>query len=136
MIAAAIFGLVLLAAAEGARVRFRDDQRIAQALAGAGVATLYAVPYGSYALYHLIGNGTASAAMVAVTAAALGLSLRHGAPTAVMGLVGGFLTPLLVGNPERERGALARLSRFAECSRSSRSPGGAAGPGSPRPACC
>ena len=99
MIAAAIFGLVLVGAAEGARVRFHDDQRIAQALAGAGVATLYAVPYGSYALYQLIGSGTAFTAMVAVTAAALGLSLRHGAPTAVMGLIGGFLTPLLVGNP-------------------------------------
>ena len=48
----------------------------------------------------LIGSGTASAAMIAVTAAALVLSLRHGAPTAVMGLVGGFLTPLLVGNPD------------------------------------
>ena len=57
------------------------------------------MPYGSYALYHLIGSGTASAAMIAVTVAALVLSLRHGAPTALMGLVGGFLTPLLVGNP-------------------------------------
>lgn len=99
MTGAAIFGAVLLGAAELARLRFRDDERIAQALAGAGIATLYAVPYGSYALYHLIGSGTASAAMIAVTVAALVLSLRHGAPTAVMGLVGGFLTPLLVGNP-------------------------------------
>jgi uncharacterized membrane protein len=99
MTGAAIFGLALLAAAELARTRFSDDERIAQALAGAGIATLYAVPYGSYALYHLIGSGTASAAMIAVTVAALVLSLRHGAPTAVMGLVGGFLTPLLVGNP-------------------------------------
>jgi uncharacterized membrane protein len=99
MIGAAVFGFALLAAAELARVRFDDDQRIAQALAGAGLATLYAASYGSYALYHLIGSGTASAAMVAVTGAALVLSLRHGAPTAVMGLVGGFLTPLLVGNP-------------------------------------
>jgi uncharacterized membrane protein len=100
MTGAAVFGFVLLGAAEGARLRFRDDQRIAQALAGAGLATLYATPYGSYTLYQLIGSGEASAAMIAVTAAALILSLRHGAPTAVMGLVGGFLTPLLVGNPQ------------------------------------
>jgi len=111
MTGAGIFGLVLLAAAEIARIRFRDDQRIAQALAGAGIATLYAVPYGSHALYHLIGSGTASAAMVAVTAAALILSLRHGAPTAVMGLVGGFLTPLLVGNPDA--GAVPLLAYLA-----------------------
>jgi uncharacterized membrane protein len=99
MIGAAVFGFVLLAAAEFARMRFADDERIAQALAGAGLATLYAAPYGSYALYQLIGSGTASAAMIAVTITALVLSLRHGAPTAVMGLAGGFLTPLLVGNP-------------------------------------
>ena len=36
--------------------------------------------------------------MVAVTAAALLLSLRHGAPTAVMGLAGGFAIPYLVGD--------------------------------------
>jgi uncharacterized membrane protein len=99
MTGAALFGFVLLAAAEVARMRFADDERIAQALAGAGLATLYAAPYGSYALYQLIGSGTASAAMIAVTITALVLSLRHGAPTAVMGLAGGFLTPLLVGNP-------------------------------------
>ena len=74
---------------------------------------LYATVYGSHVLYALIGSGSAFAGMAVVTAAALGLSLRHGVPTAVMGLVGGFLTPLLVGEPQRERGAPAHLSRPA-----------------------
>lgn len=100
MLAAALFGLALVAAGEGARWKMADDPRIAQALVGAGVAVLYAAAYGSYSLYGLIGNGAASAAMFAITAAALGLSLRHGAPTALMGLVGGFLTPALVGDAE------------------------------------
>ena len=68
-------------------------------MVGAGILVLYAAPYGALVLYHLIAIGTASALMVAVTAAALILSLRHGAPSAVMGLAGGFATPLLVGDP-------------------------------------
>lgn len=100
MIAAALFGLALLGAGEAARWKMADDPRIAQALVGAGIAVLYAAAYGTHILYGLIGAGAASAAMLGITGAALGLSLRHGAPTAVMGLAGGFLTPALVGDPD------------------------------------
>ena len=55
-----------------ARGRLADDPRIAQALVGAGIAVLYATFYGSYLLYGLIDSQVASAAMLAVTAAALG----------------------------------------------------------------
>ena len=100
--AAAVFGLVLLGLGEYARAGrlLSDDPRIAQALVGAGIAVLYAAAYGSHSLYGLIGSGAAAAAMLAITGAALGLSLRHGAPTAVMGLIGGFLTPALVGDSD------------------------------------
>jgi uncharacterized membrane protein len=101
MIAAALFGFALLGAGEYAR-RGRllsDDPRIAQSLVGAGIAVLYATVYGSHTLYALIDPATTGALMAAVTALALVLSLRHGAPTALMGLVGGFLTPMLVGDP-------------------------------------
>ncbi|HEX8533753.1 MAG TPA: DUF2339 domain-containing protein [Allosphingosinicella sp.] len=100
MIAAAALGLFLLGAGEYARGGrpLADDPRIGQALVGAGIAILYATTYGSYLLFGLIGSGTASLLMLLITAASLALSLRHGAPTAVMGLVGGFLTPLLVGD--------------------------------------
>jgi uncharacterized membrane protein len=101
MVGAGLFGLALLGAGEWARAgRFADDPRIAQALVGAGVAVLYATVYGTHVLYALIDSRTAFAGMAAVAVAALGLSLRHGVPTAVMGLVGGFLTPLLVGDPQ------------------------------------
>ena len=72
---------------------------------------LYATAYGSHVLYGLIGSAAASGAMLAVTAGALALALRHGAPTAVMGLVGGFLTPLLVGDPDA--GAVPLLAYLA-----------------------
>jgi len=100
MIGAAVFGLLLIGGAEYARRgRFADDPRIAQVLAGAGLAILYATAYGSHVLYGLLDDRAAGAAMVAVSAGALAMSLRHGAPTAVMGLIGGFLTPMLVGKP-------------------------------------
>jgi uncharacterized membrane protein len=100
MIAAALLGLVLIGAGEYARAgRWADDPRVAQALVGAGVAILYAAAYGTHILYDLIGTRTVAAAMVAITAAALVLALRHGAPAAVLGLIGGFLTPALVGRP-------------------------------------
>ncbi|HET9428087.1 MAG TPA: DUF2339 domain-containing protein [Allosphingosinicella sp.] len=113
MIAAALLGLLCIGAGEYARSGrwLSDDPRIAQALVGAGLAILYAAAYGSHILYGLIGTGTASAAMLAITAGALILSLRHGAPTAVMGLIGGFLTPWLVGDPDA--GAVSLLAYLA-----------------------
>jgi uncharacterized membrane protein len=102
MIAAAGLGLLLLALGEYARAGrlFADDPRIGQTLVGAGIAILYATVYGSYLQFGLIGSGTASALMLLVTGAALALSLRHGAPTAALGLTGGFGTPFMVGDPD------------------------------------
>lgn len=113
MIMAALFGLALIGAGEVARRRtdLADDPRIAQALVGAGIFVLYATTYGSLYLHQLISLGAASALMALITAAALGLALRHGAPTAVMGLAGGFVTPLLVGDPES--GAVPLLAYLA-----------------------
>jgi uncharacterized membrane protein len=107
MVGAGLFGLILLGAGEWARAgRLADDPRIAQALVGAGIAVLYATVYGSQILYALIDSRAAFAGMAMVTVAALGLSLRHGVPTAVMGLVGGFLTPLLVGSQNQSAAPL------------------------------
>ena len=102
MILAAAFGLALIAAGEAARRRpdLAGDARVAQALVGAGIFVLYATTYGALTLYGLISLGVASVLMALITAGALLMSLRHGAPTAVMGLVGGFLTPALVGDPD------------------------------------
>lgn len=94
---AGIFGLVLIAVSEAARriERFAEDPRLAQALAGAGIASLYGTLYMAGELYTLIAPATTIALMAIVTAGALFLSLRHGPPTAIMGLVGGFTAPFL-----------------------------------------
>lgn len=96
---AALFGLALIIASEPARRHrlTRDDPRIAQALAGAGVASLYGTLYVAAALYHLIGAGAAFGLLIVVTGAALALALRHGPPTAIMALIGGFVAPLVAG---------------------------------------
>ncbi|UYY57506.1 DUF2339 domain-containing protein [Sphingomonas sp. S2-65] len=96
---AALFGLVLIAGSEAARnlSATRDDPRVAQALAGAGIASLYGTLYMAAALYHLLSPLSAFALVVLVTGAAMALALRHGPPTAAMALVGGFVAPLLAG---------------------------------------
>ncbi|MEA3061508.1 MAG: hypothetical protein QOJ94_1289 [Sphingomonadales bacterium] len=110
---AALFGLLLLALGEYARSRpgAVPDIRVAQALVGAAILVLYATAYGSFIVHHLIGRGTTSALLSMMTAVALILSLRHGAPTAAMGLAGGFATPLLVG--DANAGAVPLLAYLA-----------------------
>ncbi len=94
---AALLGVILLAGSEAARriKRFAEDPRVGQALAGAGIASLYGTLYMASELYALIGPLTAFLLMALVTAGALFLSLRHGPPTAIMGLIGGFSAPFL-----------------------------------------
>ena len=102
VVLAFLFGLALLAGAELA-YRFEArvaDERVRQALAGAGLATLYAGFYLAGTQYGLIGQTLAFLGLAAITAAAIALSYRFGLPSAVLGLVGGFAAPMLVGSDE------------------------------------
>lgn len=95
-----LFGFALVAGAEVA-FRFEDrvrDPRVRQALAGAGLATLYAGVYLAGTQYGLIGAGAAFVGLAAVTGSAIALSFRFGLPSAVLGLVGGFAAPALVAS--------------------------------------
>jgi uncharacterized membrane protein len=97
--AAGLFALLLVVASEAAR-RFpatASDPRIGQALAGAGIASGYGALYLAAALYDLVPPLPAFIVMLAVTALALFLALRHGPPTAVLALAGGFAAPLVAG---------------------------------------
>ncbi len=99
---AGLFGIALVAGAEAA-FRWRErvaDPRVAQALAGAGLATLYAAFYLAGSAYGLIGSTFAFVGLAAVTGAAIGLSFRFGLPSAVLALVGGFAAPALVGSED------------------------------------
>jgi uncharacterized membrane protein len=95
-----LFGGALIGGAEvalRAEAAMRDI-RIRQALSGAGIATWFAATLVAANLYHLIGPMTAFVGMAVVTACAALLSLRFGAPSAVLGLLGGLAAPALVGS--------------------------------------
>ena len=89
-------GLIVAAHWVGGRSRVESAGRIAQSLAGAGIAVLYVSAYAASALYDLVPPLIGFAALAGVTGIAVVLSLRHGPPIAMLGLLGGFLTPALV----------------------------------------
>lgn len=97
-----VFGISLVAAGEVALERddLVPDLRVAQALAGAGVATLYGSILAASNLYGLIGPGLAFGCMAGVTLLAGVLALRFGTPSALLGLMGGLAAPALVGAGE------------------------------------
>jgi uncharacterized membrane protein len=97
VILAALFGFGLIAGAE--RVRPRDD-RVAQAMAAAGVAALYGALFAAVALYGMISRVAAGGGAAALTAFAIGVSLRHGIFVAALAFVGGFASPAIIGSEE------------------------------------
>ena len=103
-----IFGIGLLYAGNKVRIRpgFANGVRIAQALSGAGIAVLYASFYAATSLYDLIPALAGFAGLAIVTASAVALSVWHGRPIALLGLMGGFLTPALVISPHPQASIL------------------------------
>src|SRR6266851_2849601 len=95
VILAALFGFALIGGAEKMRAR---DERVAQALAAAGVASLYGALFAAVALYEMISKVAAGGGAAAFTAFAIGLSLRHGMLVASLAFVGGFVSPAIIGS--------------------------------------
>lgn len=88
-------GLALIAAAEW--LRRRGERVFAQGIAGCGVAVLYITCYAAFAWYHLVGESGAAVCLIAIPAAAIGLSLRYDhAAIAALGFTGGLLAPILL----------------------------------------
>lgn len=92
-----MFGLGLLGAGEWMR---RSNERVAQGLSAAGVADLYACFLAGVHLYRLIPPGVGFGLMALTTVVAVVLSLRQGIMVALIGMIGGFLTPYLVRSGE------------------------------------
>lgn len=88
------FGLGMIGIGELLR---RRQANIAQGLAAAGVAVLYGTLLSAVQLHGLISPIVGFVLMALVTAGAVALSLRHGPFVALLGLVGGFLMPALLG---------------------------------------
>ncbi|HVF28856.1 MAG TPA: DUF2339 domain-containing protein, partial [Pyrinomonadaceae bacterium] len=84
------------ALAGGEIVRRRGLRQYAYVVSGGGILVLYLSVYAAFD-FKLIGQLLAVVLMIAVTAAAVLLSVRYDAlPIAILGLLGGFLTPILL----------------------------------------
>ncbi len=94
-----MFGMGMVASASYLhhKPKVADSARITQALAGAGIADLYICLFTGTHFYHLLSPIAGFIGMALVTALAVISSLRYGVPVALLGLIGGMLTPALVG---------------------------------------
>ena len=98
-------GLALLGVGE--RLRRRGLRPYAYVLSGGGVLSLYLSVYAAYDFYGLLAQPAAFLLMALLTAGAVLLAVRLDAlPVAVLGLVGGFLTPVLLSTGQDNQVAL------------------------------
>lgn len=97
-----LFGGALLAAGQwiGRREHIANSTRIGQGLVGAGLVALYVSIYAAINLYSLLPPLLGFGSMAVVTALAMIMSIRHGQPIAIFGLLGGLLTPALIGSDD------------------------------------
>lgn len=100
-------GVALIAGAEWLRRRPRQralaalqPDYVPQALAAAGIFTIFACVYTAYGLYGLIGPLVAFAALALTAFVAVGLALLHGPLIALIGIAGGYATPMLVAGDQ------------------------------------
>jgi uncharacterized membrane protein len=95
-IAAATFSLFL-----GEWMSLRNQKVFAQGMTGLGLALLYLSFYATFGFYHLLPQSLAFFLMALTTLAAGGLALHYSSPAvAVLGLLGGYLTPVLLSTGE------------------------------------
>ncbi len=108
-----IGGLVLMVSGEWLRrqplqraIAAIEPNYLPPALAGAGVAVMYASIYAAYGLYELLAPLVAFVLLAGVSVLAFGLALLHGPFIAVLGILGGFLVPILVSTGDQNAVAL------------------------------
>lgn len=94
-------GVAMLLAGE--RFQRRGFRSYAQGISGGGSAILYLSIFAAYDFYQLIDSSLAFACMALVTATTVVLALRQDAlALAVLGVLGGFMTPVLLGGGRDE----------------------------------
>ena len=83
----------------GTRILGGKFHVMGQSLLGGGIATLYFSAFAAANFYHLIELPVAFAAMIAVTALSGFIAVRlHSILTAVLGVIGGYGTPVMLAN--------------------------------------
>ena len=109
----ALLAVALIAAGEWARrseklsgITGLPTAHIPSILTAAGTAVAYADVYAAYALYSFLGAATAFVLLGAVALATLAAALLHGPALAGLGLVGAYVTPLIVASNQPNYWAL------------------------------
>lgn len=98
-------GIAALGAAE--HFRRRNWLPLFQTLTGVGIAIFYICVFFSFQVYHLSGQGTAFGLAILVTLLAIVMAVAHDAiAIAILGVVGGFLSPVLLSTQENHPHAL------------------------------
>ena len=102
--AAFLWGAAFLIAGD----RFRKKiERFGLSLIGGGIAVLYFAAFAAFQLYHLFGQAPSFGVMVLITVLAGTLAVYYDTRwLAVLGLVGGFLTPVLLTTGQDNQMAL------------------------------
>lgn len=102
---AALFGILLAVAGELARRRgFRapvagvNGAYVPAILTAAATFTLFSTVFAAHAIYGFIGTATAFALLAAIALGTMALALLHGQALAGLGLLGSYLTPVLVSS--------------------------------------
>jgi uncharacterized membrane protein len=97
---AALLGVALIVGAEWLRRREAMQQAVldlaSPGLAAGGVAVLFGAAYGAGVMYELVPPVVGFVLMAAASMIGLGVSLRHGQLVGAVGIVGAFISPILV----------------------------------------
>jgi len=99
-----LWGIAFLVAGDRFRMKF---ERFGLFLIGGGIAVLYFSAFAAFQLYHLFTQTASFSIMVLITVLASVLAIRYDTKgLAVLGLVGGFLTPVLLSTGQDNQIAL------------------------------
>ena len=90
----------LIYAGDRLRRKTTEADYVPAALSAAGLATAFSSIYSAYALYELVGPTTDFIGLALVGLAALALSLRQGPLIAALGLLGSYVTPMMITSPD------------------------------------
>lgn len=108
-----LFGAALVAGGEWLRRRGASmkiealrGSFVPPALAAAGLFIAFASTYAAFALYQMMSPLASFLALAALVAVAIVLSIWHGRGVALLALVGGFITPLLIPSDQPSAWAL------------------------------
>ncbi len=102
VLSAALAALAFLAGAEFVRRRVTtgNPAAIAAALAAASIATAYATAYLATKTYGLVPSGAGFIVTIGVSILAIAIALAFGEVVALVGIVGGYVAPIVYGGGE------------------------------------